>query len=229
MRFAATLVALVAVAAPAAAQVTRLEITSREVTGGYERLKGLAHGEVDPGDRRNRIIQDLELAPRNARGRVEYVATFALIKPADPGKASGVLMYSVVNRGNGAPVESPEGHISLVSGWQGDVIPTENNQTVRVPVARNRDGSRCHRSGPGPVRRPACRLDDRLDPARLDGQRSVSACDPRHVEGHADVSRRRNGHGRAPRHGHRVAGRLGVCRLSIESRFPASRIRHASA
>ena len=103
MRFAATLVALVAVAAPAAAQVTRLEITSREVTGGYERIKGLAHGEVDPGDRRNRIIQDLELAPRNARGRVEYVATFALIKPADPGKVSGVLMYSVVNRGNGAP------------------------------------------------------------------------------------------------------------------------------
>jgi hypothetical protein len=141
MRFTATLVALVAVAAPAAAQVTRLEITSREVTGGYERLQGLAHGEVDPSDRRNRIIQDLELAPRNARGRIEYVATFALIKPADPGKVSGVLMYSVVNRGNGAPVESPEGHISLVSGWQGDVIPTGNNQTVRVPVARNRDGS----------------------------------------------------------------------------------------
>ncbi len=140
MRFIATLVAL-AVASPAAAQVTRLEITSREVTGGYERIKGFAHGEVDPADRRNRIIQDLDLAPRNARGRVEYVATFALTKPADPARLSGVLMYSVVNRGNGAPVESPEGHVSLVSGWQGDVIPTANNQTIKVPVARNRDGS----------------------------------------------------------------------------------------
>src|SRR5688572_8101427 len=140
MRFAATLVALVAVAEPAAAQVTRLEITSREVTGSIERIKGLAHGEVDPGDRRNRIIQDLDLAPRNARGRVEYVATFALIKPADPARSSGVLMYSVVNRGNGAPVESLDGHVSLVSGWQGDVLPTQNNQTVRVPVARDVTG-----------------------------------------------------------------------------------------
>ena len=140
MRFAATVIAL-AVATPAAAQVTRLEITSREVTGGYERIKGAAHGEVDPADRRNRIIQDLELAPRNARGRVEYVATFALIKPVDRSKQSGALMYSVVNRGNGVPIESPEGHVSLVSGWQGDVIPTANNQTIRVPVARSRDGS----------------------------------------------------------------------------------------
>ncbi len=140
MRFAATLLAL-AVAAPAAGQVTRLEITSRDVTGNYERIRGFAHGEVDPADRRNRIIQDLDLAPRNARGRVEYVATFALTRPADPARLSGVLMYSVVNRGNGAPVESPEGHVSLVSGWQGDVIPTANNQTIKVPVARNRDGS----------------------------------------------------------------------------------------
>jgi hypothetical protein len=140
MRSVALLAAL-AVAAPAAGQVTRLEISSRDVTGGYERIKGLAHGEVDPADRRNRIIQDLDLAPLNARGRVEYVATFALIKPAEPSRISSVLMYSVVNRGNGAAVESPEGHVSLVSGWQGDVIPTANNQTIKVPVARNRDGS----------------------------------------------------------------------------------------
>ena len=47
MRLATTLL-LLALAAPVAAQVTRLEITSREVTGGYERITGLAHGEVDP-------------------------------------------------------------------------------------------------------------------------------------------------------------------------------------
>jgi hypothetical protein len=132
------------------AQVTRLEITSREpVAGGqsfgnagpYENIRGRIHGEVDPKDRRNRIIQDIDLAPRNARGRVEYVATFSLMKPVDLSKSSGVLFYSVVNRGNGAASASPEGHISLVSGWQGDVTPSAQNQTIQVPVAKNRDGS----------------------------------------------------------------------------------------
>lgn len=126
---------------PLHAQVTRLEITGREVSGAYEHVRGRAHGEIDPRDRRNRIIQDLDLAPRNANGKVEYVATFSLMRPIEPAKASGVLMYSVVNRGNGAPAASPEGHMSLVSGWQGDVIPTAANQTIRVPVARNSDGS----------------------------------------------------------------------------------------
>ena len=133
------------------AQVTRLEITNRETpvsngqafgrAGAYERLQGLIHGEVDPSDPRNAIIQDIEQAPRNQRGKVEYVATFSLMKPVDLSKASGVLVYSVVNRGNGAATPSADGHISLVSGWQGDVAPTATNQTIAVPVARNRDGS----------------------------------------------------------------------------------------
>ena len=144
------LAALVLTAAPAAAQVVRLEITSRELAsngepfgaaGQVEILRGRVHGEVDPSDRRNRIIQDIGLAPRNERGRVEYVATFALAKPVDPEKASGVLVYSVVNRGNGSVEPSAEGHISVVSGWQGDVVPTANNQTLTVPVAKNADGS----------------------------------------------------------------------------------------
>ena len=143
------LVVSVCAAAPAAAQVTRLEILSRAPmpaappgpAGPYEIVRGRIHGEVDPADRHNRIIQDLTLAPRNARGRVEYVATFALAKPVDMSKASGVLMYSVVNRGNGAPVASAEGHVSLVSGWQGDLVRTAENQTIAVPIARQPDGS----------------------------------------------------------------------------------------
>jgi hypothetical protein len=130
--------------------VTRLEITSREPVsngqafgsaGPYENIRGRIHGEVDPKDRRNRLIQDIELAPKNAGGKVEYVATFSLMKPVDLSKSSGVLFYSVVNRGNGAASASAEGHISLVSGWQGDVTPTAQNQTIQVPVAKNRDGS----------------------------------------------------------------------------------------
>jgi hypothetical protein len=133
-----------------AAQVTRLEVTSRELAGGgqaygptgpVEVLRGRVHGEIDPADRRNRIIQDIDLAPRNGRGRVEYVATFAVARPVDPARASGTLVYSVVNRGNGDVEPSPEGHIYVVSGWQGDVVPTPRNQTITVPVARNRDGS----------------------------------------------------------------------------------------
>jgi hypothetical protein len=140
---------LLCAAVTASAQVTRLEITTRTpVSGGpfghagaYENIRGRIYGEVDPADRRNRIIQDLDLAPRNQNGKVEYIATFSLMKPVDGAKASGVLLYSVVNRGDGDASPSPVGHISLVSGWQGDVTPTAVNQTIRVPVARNRDGS----------------------------------------------------------------------------------------
>jgi len=143
------LLASACAAVPAAAQVTRLEILSRAPmpappagpAGAYELIRGRIHGEVDPADRHNRIIQDLALAPRNARGRVEYVATFALARPVDMSKASGVLMYTVVNRGNGAPVASREGHVSLVSGWQGDLVPTAETQTIAVPIAHQRDGS----------------------------------------------------------------------------------------
>jgi hypothetical protein len=84
--------------------VTRVEITRRispvpgteamGQTGPYENLQGRIHGELDPTDPHNRIIQDIGLAPRNARGRVEYVATFSLMKPLDLTRASGVLYPS---------------------------------------------------------------------------------------------------------------------------------------
>src|SRR5262245_48217224 len=136
--------------APAAyAQVTRVEITARQPdpreqpgrAGPYEILRGRVHGEVDPSDPHNAIIQDIKLAPRNARGKVEYVATFALAKPVDMTKVSSVLVIQVVNRGNGSALPNDDGDISLVSGWQGDVAPTPANQTIEVPVAKNPDGS----------------------------------------------------------------------------------------
>jgi hypothetical protein len=136
--------------ASAGAEVVRIDITSREpmndgqaagAAGPFEILRGKVYGEIDPLDPHNRIIQDVGLAPRNARGRVEYVATFALAKPVDMARSARVLLYQVVNRGNGQAVASPEGYVSLVSGWQGDVIPTPSNQTIVVPVARQKDGS----------------------------------------------------------------------------------------
>lgn len=151
VRSASVIIALTACigAVPAYAQVTRVEITARQPdpreqpgrAGPYEILRGRVYGEVDPADPHNTIVQDIQLAPRNARGMVEYVATFALAKPVDMSKASGVLVYQVVNRGNGSALPNDDGDISLVSGWQGDVVPTAVNQTIEVPVAKNRDGS----------------------------------------------------------------------------------------
>ncbi|OFW17984.1 MAG: hypothetical protein A3H97_07640 [Acidobacteria bacterium RIFCSPLOWO2_02_FULL_65_29] len=152
--FAAVAIAVVCSAVIAEARVTRIDMAKVErvdspspgaqgaiQTPPYERISGTFHGELDPADPKNALITDIQLAPRNARGKVEYVGTFSLMKPIDLSKASGVLMYSVVNRGNGTAAASPDGHISLVSGWQGDVVPTATNQTIQVPRARNPDGS----------------------------------------------------------------------------------------
>src|ERR1700722_13572367 len=59
--------------------------------GQYEILSGRAYGELDPKDPRNAIIQDIALAPRNARSMVEYVATFQIVKPTDLSKSSHLM------------------------------------------------------------------------------------------------------------------------------------------
>ena len=131
------------------AHVTRIEVlkvepvpaVQAEAVPAYERISGRFYGELDPRDPKNALITDIQLARKNARGLVEYVGTFSLMKPADMSKASGVLMYSVVNRGNGRASASAEGHVSLVSGWQGDVIPSDTNQTIQVPRAKNPTGA----------------------------------------------------------------------------------------
>ena len=129
-------------AAAAHANIVKLEITRVEPAGPtHERITGKAYGELDPADPKNAVITDIELAPRNARGKVEYVTTFTLVRPTEMMKASGVLLYTVVNRGGGNAAPHPDGHVTLVSGWQGDVVPTSTNYTIQVPVAKNRDGS----------------------------------------------------------------------------------------
>src|SRR5262249_42591132 len=40
--------------------------------GSYERVRGIAKGELDPQSPQNQPIVDLDKAPRNARGFVEY-------------------------------------------------------------------------------------------------------------------------------------------------------------
>jgi hypothetical protein len=130
------------------AKVTRVEITSRApitgtfgAAGRYELITGRFFGEVDPKDPKNAIITDLKLAPRDARGLVDYSATFQIAKPVDMSKASGFLLYDVPNRGNGRAEGNADGHINVVSGWQGDIPDNPRQQTMTVPVARHPDGS----------------------------------------------------------------------------------------
>lgn len=151
-------------AATAEARVTRVVVENKQSpayegkafggVGQYEILSGKAYGELDPNDPHNAIITDIQFAPRNARGIVEYVATFTLVKPVDLSKAGGVLLYAVPNRGNRISVPAfgvagetgdefflKRGYIILHSGWQGDVSPRAGAETISVPVAKNPDGS----------------------------------------------------------------------------------------
>jgi hypothetical protein len=148
--FRATLAAAVILflALPAEAEIKRLVVEHTEALDGYQKLTGRAYGEVDPRLPLNAIITDLEFAPRNARGMVEYVATFTIIKPVDMAKASGVLLYFVPNRGrvdltgDGFLADARKlGHVLVASGWQGDLEPAGGRETLSVPVARNPDGS----------------------------------------------------------------------------------------
>jgi hypothetical protein len=115
--------------------------------GPYERIVGQAYGEIDPNDIHNLVIQDIQLAPRNSRGMVEYIATFTLLKPIDLSKGSNVMLYEVVNRGRKPRAERLDlGYTYLYSGWQGDIPPDSNlgdelAETIRVPIAKNPDGS----------------------------------------------------------------------------------------
>jgi hypothetical protein len=154
------------------ARITRITITRVESptfgsasfgeVGQFEKVVGVAQGEVNPASPLNAVIQDIDLAPRNERGMVEYHTDFYIIKPIDMTKGNGMLFYNVVNRGNkggfttfnlGATQPSNEptdpgdgflqkmGYTLIWSGWQADVLPGNNRMTLQVPVATNPDGS----------------------------------------------------------------------------------------
>ena len=143
---------------PGAAQVTRIVIdsvvspafagASYGAAGQYETIAGRAFGELDPKDARNAIITDIQLAPKNARGRVEYMTTFFLVKPIDMAKSSHLLWHDVPNRGGRITIGVPErnlGDIGLSSGWQGDqaggTAPGPGREYAIVPRAVQPDGS----------------------------------------------------------------------------------------
>ena len=137
--------------------------------GRYERLVGRFHGELDPAATQNSGIVNIDRAPRNARGLVEYSADFRILKPIDMARGSGTLFYDVLNRGTqrafnlhvgfkGAygsyPPDSDSlgdgfllerGYTLVWSGWQGDVMPGNGRLAAQLPIARASDGSAIRR------------------------------------------------------------------------------------
>ena len=138
----------------ASARLVRIDVErvvpAAPVTGAppYEIVSGRFQGELDPSDPHDSAITDLSHAPRDAHGRVEYSATFAIARPVNPADASNVLFYDVPNRGNFMLGADPNGYVRVVSGWQADLPEDTGLQTARVPVA-----TRSGREGPltGPV------------------------------------------------------------------------------
>jgi len=176
LAFACVLMAA-CVAVPAHARVKKVQITAKESptfggyswpgVGQYEKIVGKAFGELDPKDPKNAVIVDLQLAPKNAAGKVEYSFDFYILKPIDLAKGNHKMMYEPPNRGRktlgalnrgvgtndpgskkdpAALANSflmPQGYSISFSGWDFSAgSKTDDfNTTITLPVAKNPDGS----------------------------------------------------------------------------------------
>ncbi len=128
--------------------------------GPYVRIHGVARGELDPAAPHNAGIVDLDKAERNARGMVEYELDLFILRPEDPGRGNGTLVYDVTNRGRkvilGRLDEAPgdantndprtardaglgftlgRGWTLVWSGWDSSAPRANNGMTARLPLA----------------------------------------------------------------------------------------------
>ena len=107
------------------------------------------------------MVVNLDRAPRNERGLVEYSAPFVIIRPTDVTRGNRKILYGINNRGNAIeipfqtfpplpPGAAPEaadglffrlGYTFVDAGWAGDVITTETRLGATLPVAVQADGS----------------------------------------------------------------------------------------
>jgi hypothetical protein len=158
------------------ARTTQIQILSRGPAfgghsfagvGSYEKITGIATGEIDPNDPKNAVITDLKLAPRNANGHVVYQHNFYILKPLDLSKGAHKVMYEPPNRGGktfqtlnrspggndpGATITDavtldnsflwPRGYTMVFSGWENDLgLLTGFTATAHFPVLKNANGS----------------------------------------------------------------------------------------
>ena len=66
--------------------------------GSYERLDGTLAFAVEPAHPANVAIVDLDKAPVDAEGRVQFTGDFCLLQPVDPQRGNGRLLLDVPNR-----------------------------------------------------------------------------------------------------------------------------------
>src|SRR5262245_20144387 len=68
--------------------------------GSYERLTGKAYFAVDRRLPANRIIRDIEQAPVNEKGFVEFSADVIIVRPRDLSRGNGAVLFEASNRGS---------------------------------------------------------------------------------------------------------------------------------
>jgi hypothetical protein len=94
---------------PARAELTRIQVGSRTdvlagkpfgTVGAYEKIIGKAFFAVDPLHPANAAIVDLDKAPRDAQGRVNFSADLYALIPKNAARGNGVALIDVLNRGN---------------------------------------------------------------------------------------------------------------------------------
>ncbi len=127
--------------------------------GPYERLLGRAYYAVDPKAAPQAGVVDLDKAPINADGRVEFAADVCILKPLDRSRGSHRLFFGYGNRGNkrelqffnDAPASNDpitlahagngflmrRGYSVVWGAWQGDLLPGDGRMLLDVPVATN--------------------------------------------------------------------------------------------
>jgi len=126
-------------------------------SGAYERLRGRAHFAVDPAAPAQAGVVDLDKAPLNAEGRVEFAADVLILKPVDPARGNRRLFHDWGNRGNCRALQffndaehsnAPRnlahagngflfrrGYTYVWSAWQGDLLPGNGRAILDLPVA----------------------------------------------------------------------------------------------
>lgn len=158
-------------ASSAFSRVVRVEVENTEtllkgrsfgLTGPYEKLTGRVFFAVDPSNPANRIITDIDLAPINSQGEVEFSSEFFLLKPLQADRGNGTVLYEVSNRGNKgmlrffndsqgsrSPFEAEhfgdgfllaEGFTLLWLGWQFDVPREPDRMRLLTPIAKQDGG-----------------------------------------------------------------------------------------
>ncbi|WP_051670314.1 alpha/beta hydrolase domain-containing protein [Bryobacter aggregatus] len=134
--------------------VTKIYVEDRgDVEGGksfgspgpYERVVAKAHFAIDPKLPANQIIRDLDRAPVDDKGLVRFSADLYVLKPRDPSKGNGSILFEVSNRGGKGLLSMFQGSNSYLMeqgytlvwvGWQWDVPASPELLRVYPPIAQ---------------------------------------------------------------------------------------------